>query len=119
SDVGSARQRPESPACRYLALCAPQGLPSLFRPPAVSSKSLRPKPLPFNPATVALACASAKSATDCPHRRSANAVGNQFPCEMLSDRSHGHVRSQGSGLGVHASSPVVVSDPRSEPVCMT
>src|SRR4051794_12036899 len=33
--------------------------------------------------------------------------------------SHGHVRGQGSGLGVHGSSPAVGSDPRSEPVPMT
>ena len=36
-----------------------------------------------------------------------------------SDHSHGHVRGQGSGLGVHGSSPAVGSDPRSEPVSMT
>jgi transposase, IS6 family len=36
-----------------------------------------------------------------------------------SDHSHGHIRGQGSGLGVHGSSPPVGSDPRSEPVSMT
>jgi IS6 family transposase len=36
-----------------------------------------------------------------------------------SDHSHGHIRGQGSGLGVHGSSPAVGSDPRSEPVSMT
>src|SRR6478752_7106609 len=36
-----------------------------------------------------------------------------------SDHSHGHVRGQGSVLGVHGSSPAVGSDPRSEPVSMT
>ena len=36
-----------------------------------------------------------------------------------SDHSHGHVRGQGSGLGVSGSSPAVGSDPRSEPVSMT
>src|SRR3954468_5536760 len=35
------------------------------------------------------------------------------------DRSHGHIRGQGSDLGVHGSSPAVGSDPRSEPVSMT
>ena len=30
--------------------------------------------------------------------------------------AHGHIRGQGSGLGVHGSSPAVVSNPRSEPV---
>src|SRR4051794_25923938 len=33
--------------------------------------------------------------------------------------SHGHIRGQGSDLGVHGSSPAVGSDPRSEPVSMT
>ena len=35
------------------------------------------------------------------------------------DRSHGHIRGQGSRLGVHRSSPATGSDPRSEPASMT
>ena len=41
------------------------------------------------------------------------------PQPELSDRSHGHVRGQGSGLGAHGSSPGGGSDPRFEPVLMT
>src|SRR5215208_1017790 len=36
-----------------------------------------------------------------------------------SDHSHGHIRGQGSDLGVHGSSPAVGSDLRSEPVPVT
>ena len=54
-----------------------------------------------------------------PAARALHYVSKHLQQGIESDHSHGHVRGQGSGLGVHGSSPAVGSDPRSEPVPMT
>src|SRR3954471_14886689 len=49
--------------------------------------------------------------------KASRSAATVFNCASTS--SHGHIRGQGSDLGVHGSSPAVGSDPRSEPVSMT
>ena len=52
-------------------------------------------------------------------RRPIMASPQRFDNRAANGRSQGHIRGQGSGLGVHGSSPAVGSDPSSEPVSMT